>query len=305
MAPRPLRSVLIGDVDYYESEFAFGVNQGMTLLGHCHLTVNIRWPLHVIERKLRMARPDVIWGHMLLWPPGGPPQAAGLLELMASWRKRGAIVLLHDGDARAETRFPQDISAAVDLVLCNHLADRSIWRVPRIRWPYFAFVQEEIAVSGPEFAADLVFAGRLGGGLYEGRSRLVAALQAALGERLLVYSDQGASTVYRTPELAASAGAVLGYGRPDSLGWLDVRVFQYPGAGGVLLHDDVGGFLEPRVHYVPYAHDSLDSALEALAVALEEGPRIRAAAFAFVQGHHTARHRVEEALRVVGLRVVG
>lgn len=300
---RPLRSVLIGDVDYYPSEFIFGVNQGMTLLGHWHTTINIRQPIEMIRRRLDQVHPDVIWGHMLLWAPNGLMHTQEILSLCDERRSHGAVVILHDGDARSETRFPQDISTAVDLVLCNHTYDRSVWCVRQIRWPYFAFVQHEIAAQEPDFMCDLAFAGRLSAeGIYTERTRIVTTLRYMSDLSVKVFpSETVVHTLFRTPTLAASAGSVLGYGRPESRGWCDVRVFQYPGAGGVLLHDDAQGFLEPYVHYIPYARADVKSILAAVSCARVIGPDIRHEAFTYVQATHTSVHRVRHALQEVGL----
>jgi hypothetical protein len=317
---RPLRSLLIGDVDHYPSEFALGVNQGMTRAGHWHTTVNVRATVTTIARRLSEVQPDVIWGHMLLWaPPGeGEPtevrrgmtwKTAGLLDLCHTWKQRGTCVLIHDGDARTETRCPMNVSDAIDLALCNHTADRSAWKIPQLHWPYFAFDQARLADPVPEFACDLAFAGRLSTeGIYADRTKLVLTLKAHLGDRMKLFSgDTGTHTLYRTPELAVSAGAVLGYGRPDRNGWLDVRTFQYPGAGGILLSDDVGGFLEPWVHYLPYESGDLDSILRLMELVTDppwiedNGAALRHNAAHHVQTHHSATARVRQALLAVGL----
>jgi glycosyl transferase family 1 len=307
---RPLRSILIGDLDFYPSEYAFGVNQAMTRAGHWHTTVNIRQDLGTIANRVKQMDPDVIWGHMLLWAPGaeGGTKTVDLLCLCEDFRThRDTKVLLHDGDARAEGRFPTDISAAVDLALCNHTAPRPRWNIPTLHWPYFAFDQVRMAEPIDDFRCRLAFAGRLDGGpTYQHRTDLVLQVQAKLGDDFKLFpSPEVPHTLFRTPTLAASADAVLAYGRPDRHGWLDVRTFQYPGAGGVLLHDDVGGHLTPWEHYVPYTSGSADSILESLAL-LEQHTaaaklRLRLRAFTHVQQQHSATARVRQALATVGL----
>jgi len=139
----PLRTLLIGDTDYYPSEFIVGVAQGMTLLGHWHTSVNIRASWDIVQKRIREVRPDVIWGHMLLWPPGGPSSRDVLLDLVEGAKTTyGTQVLIHDGDAREQTRYPEPIDRFVDVALCNHTYPRSEWRVPARRWPYFAFHQK-------------------------------------------------------------------------------------------------------------------------------------------------------------------
>jgi hypothetical protein len=310
---RPLRSLLIGDVDYYPSEFAFGVNQAMTRAGHWHTAVNIRWDLGVIRKRLEEMRPDVVWGHMLLWPPGPTEvermtKRADLLNLLADAREDwGTKVFIHDGDARVETRCPYDVSPAIDLALCNHTADRSVWKVPQLHWPYFAFDQAAIADPDPAWACDLLFAGRLDvTPLYRPRTELVLKLQHRLGPRMKVLPNELIKhTLYSTAVLAASAKAVLGYGRPGRNGWLDVRVFQYPGAGAYLLHDDVGDYLQDGIHYRKYPSGDVD-AICAIVDGLDSDQvgvtaLTRAVAFQYVQAHHSATVRVREALAAVEL----
>ncbi len=303
---RPLRSVLIGDVDFYPSEFAFGVNQAMTMAGHWHRTVNIRNDVGAIAKVVREMSPDVIWCHMLLWAPGDHYKTPDLLDLCAQWRQRGTRVLLHDGDARTETRCPMDVSSAIDLALCNHVAPRTVWHIPQLHWPYFCFWQERRVDPVPEFRCDLAFAGRLdGSGIYQHRTELVLQLKDKLGDRLRIFPGGDQHTVFRTPELAASAKAVLGYGRPGRNGWLDVRVFQYPGAGAVLLHDDVGEMLKPNAHYIPYASGDVDSILAALDLVTSMSDQaqndFRWLAFNYTQAMHSASARVKQALAAVGL----
>ena len=306
---RPLRSVLIGDVDFYPSEYAFGVNQAMTRAGHWHTSVNIRQDVGTIAKRVREVQPDVIWGHMLLWAPGqqGGTKTVDLLCLCEAWRaKRGTKVLLHDGDARIETRFPTDISAAVDLALCNHTADRSVWKIPQLHWPYFCFYQAAIATPVDEFRCDLAFAGRLDPrGIYAERTAFVLAVKDRLGARMKIFPGGDQHTLFRTPELAASAHAVLGFARPDRPGWIDVRVFQYPGAGAILLHDDAGSFLTPGLHYLAYDRLSVDDVLKQVEALSRPHPvlvpALRQSAFEYTQRHHSATARVRQALAAVGL----
>lgn len=316
---KPLRSLLIGDVDFYPSEFAFGVNQAMTRAGHWHTTVNIRQPFSVIEQRAKEVQPDVIWGHMLLWAPaanedekrpmhsGMTWKTASLLDLCVEARSKWKTkVLIHDGDARLETRCPVDLTPAVTLALCNHRTPRDPWKIPTLYWPYFAFDQDGLAPINLDLVCELAFAGRMGGGIYAERSIMVEGLKATLGPRMHVYPNETMPhTLYRTAELAVSAGAILGYGRPQNNGWLDVRTFQYPGAGGILLTDDTGGFLTPDEHYIAYQsgrHDSVLAALERLC-SWEPIDRtaLRVRAHKHVQNRHSATARVRQALDAVGI----
>jgi len=152
----------------------------------------------------------------------------------------------------------------------------------------------------------LAFAGRLSfEGIYAGRTRLVADLKSRLGEQMKLFSaGDGNFTLFRTPEVAASAGAILGYGRPEAKGWMDVRCFQYPGAGGVLLYDGpTFGLLEPEVHYLPYESGNVESVVAATYRAQQVGDGIRDEAFRHVQSFHSSVPRIREALAFVGKRI--
>ena len=68
-----LRSLMLGDCNHYASPYMRGIAQAMKLLGHAHNELSIRSPARVIDQKLRLWKPDLIWTHMLLWPPPGAP----------------------------------------------------------------------------------------------------------------------------------------------------------------------------------------------------------------------------------------
>jgi len=163
-----------------------------------------------------------------------------------------------------------------------------------------------MARPDPRWAAGLAFAGRLGGGMYEARTALLARLKGTLGETFRTFPENDPSgvqhTLFSTRELAASANAILGFGRPEAIGWTDVRVFQYPGAGGILLHDDAGEWLTPYSHYLPYTSKDADSVVRVLREDVPRyGARIRQTAFDFVQKYHSSVVRITEALNYVGL----
>jgi hypothetical protein len=291
----------------YLSAYVLGVAQAMGQLGHWHREVSVLDELDRIVRQLEEMCPDVIWTHTVPWVPRGAPSPGwALLDLLATWRKRGARVVLHDGDPRLATRYPQDISASFDVALCNHSIQRIEWRIPSVRWPYAAMAQREMGEPVDALRCHLLFAGivRKDDELYSPRSEVLGILREKLGEQLTVRTAT-VNDRMQAADVAASARAVLGFGRPEVPGWVDTRVFQYPGAGGVLIHDDVGEFLVPGIHFVPFARGGGDAEATARSIvaALEKvghvEAELRARAFAHIQAHHTWRHRVEQALALL------
>jgi len=303
---RPLRSVMLGNPSYL-SAYALGVGQAMSMLGHWHRPVSLLDDFDRVVRQLEEMRPDVIWTHMVPWVPREAPVSGWVyLDLLAQWRKRGARVLLHDGDPRSSTRHPHQMTASFDLGLCNHSLERAEWKIPVRRWPYAAMTQVEIGDPVEALRCELLFAGivRKDDSLYSPRTDVLGVLRDRIGDRLTVRTGS-VNDRMQVADIAPSARAVLGLGRPEVPGWVDTRVFQYPGAGGVLLHDDAGGFLEPGVHFVKFerggdATATAANVLEAFDRAAPDEQRIREQAFEYVQSRHTWFHRVLEALAAVG-----
>jgi len=306
---------MVGDTDHYLSPYVHGVAAASGRLGLLHSQISIRQPFQLILERVMDVRPHVLWTHMLLWPPLGSPGPSELLHLCFLARRQfGTAVIIHDGDLKSATRWPHDISDSVDLALLNHHHDRSAWKVPTLYWPYACFPQDRIAPSVFEMQCSLAFAGQIAapgaGGIYDARSNFLRLVQARVPGFRLFGGGQD-NTLLRTADLAASAGAVLGFGRPNS-GWIDNRVFQYPGAGGILLHDDVptSAGMEPwdgtHGQYVPYPTGDVQAVKEIM-VEIQGLPArsrqsLRDQAFQHGQEHHSYTARVQQVLDFLGLR---
>lgn len=293
-----LRSISLGDQDFYNSPYLFGVNQGMSLLGHWHTTMNIRNNIDTIARRFDDMQPDIIWLHMPFWAPSGSPQQPHLNNLFKRWHQRGAKIVMHDGDVKAATRYPVDLSRMVDLAVCNHKNDRSAWKIDTMHWPYWAFNQKEIAKPRDDLRCELVFTGTMSNdATYRERTELIKNVSKRVKVKVISPNLGSPNSLMLTADVAASADSVLGFGRPEAKDWTDVRVYQYPGAGGVLIHDDAAKVLTPYKHFVPYKKGDVDTIVKAVETAKRDGNKIRQAAFEFIQEHHSSTARVTEVLK--------
>lgn len=288
----------------YLSVYGLGVAQAMGMLGHWHRTVDIFGSLDDVSRQVAEMSPDVIWTHMALWPPNGALSSDQILGILAHWKWRGAGVFLHDGDPR-DRDVLTDVASAFSIALVNRSVDTPVYGgIPNLRWPYAAMSQKVMAEPVPEWDCDLLFAGILReGALYGERTQLVGELTKVLGDRMKIVSPGTGQINNRmlTADVAASARAVLGFGRPEVPGWVDTRVFQWPGAGGVLVHDDAGEFLEAEKHYFKFDRglspwQTAESVIRCVEWAKTEGKVVRERAFRYIQANHTWVQRVEQAL---------
>lgn len=287
---------------HYLSVYGLGVAQAMSILGHWHRQVSIWDSVDDVRRQIDEMSPDVIWTHMALWPPSGALDAAQIADILGRWKRRGTAVFLHDGDPKPDRTVTVDVGSTFSIALVNRAVTSDVgWGIATMRWPYAAMVQREIAAPLTEWACDLLFAGilRVDDSHYGERTSLVFRLHQLLGPRMRIVSAHAGDVNNRmvVADVAASAGAVLGLARPEVPGWIDTRVFQYPGAGGVLVHDDASEFLEPDVHYLRFDRsNAAESILHCVERSKQEGPELRLRAFQHVQKHHTWVQRCEAAL---------
>lgn len=296
---RPLRSVWLGSGRYL-SAYSLGVAQAMGILGHWHRQVSFYDSLQDVTRQIAEMRPDVIWTHMALWPPYGALSVDQIVDILAHWRRQGSCVFLHDGDPR-ERDIQIETASVFSVALVNRSVETGLYRgLPTLRWPYAAMVQREIGEPCRDWQCDLLFAGIMrNDGLYGKRTQLVDTLKLSLEDRMRIVCPGTGDINNRmlVADVAPSATSVLGFGRPEVPGWIDTRVFQYPGAGGVLIHDDAGEFLNPGEHYYRYDRTApVESILDCVGRAKRDGAAIRRSAFRHVQQKHTWLNRVNDAL---------
>jgi hypothetical protein len=287
----------------YLSAYVMGVAQAMAQLGHWHRDVSVLDDLDRVARQLEEMRPDVIWTHTIPWVPReAPARRAGCSSnLLADWRKRGARVLLHDGDPRVTTRHPYSCRRA------------STWRSAitacraRVEGPGGALALRRDGAARDRRAVDalrcgLLFAGivRKDDGLYSPRTDLLGVLREKLGERMTIRTG-GVNDRMQVADVAARRSAVLGFGRPEVPGWVDTRVFQYPApAASSCTMTRPSSWRRACTTSTSIAASTPRTPRSASRRARAGGarpPEMRAAPFEHVQAHHTWRHRVERRCR--------
>jgi hypothetical protein len=109
-----------------------------------------------------------------------------------------------------------------------------------------------------------------------------------------------------TASIAASSKVVLGVcAGYDRYGYMDVRPFQYPGAGGFLLQRKYAGMekvFENKKHLVWFDTDDPDRFNEIYTTWMNSPDyidKIRKQGFEFCQKHHSMKRRVEDVIKIV------
>jgi len=309
MLPKsPIRIATLGDWDNYFSYFLSGTMEGAIQNGCWFRPINIRIGKKQIKDNIIEFRPHILFAHMLYSQILKEPE--GTRNILRKLRQSlNMKVYYHLGDARTEPRYPHNISDHVDGCLINQTENldkfSSIWGVPCYYWPYGCFYQERIAEPIKEFSHDLVFTGRLSNkGVHAHRTNFVRKLQKIMPIKLYP-DDNYIDTKLLTAEVAASAKAVLGVCAGYNIeGYMDVRPFQYPGAGAFLMQRYYIGMYRVVVdeeHMVIFRHDDVDKFVELYKKWMdkpEEINRIRNTAFEFFQKHHSYYNRVWDIINI-------
>lgn len=300
--PRPakeLRISLLGHLTY-PSGLNFGLVNAAPRLGHYIMPVDINLPAGYIHKALNSLQPHIIICHMAMWPPDTAQiTVEEILKMLSEWRALGTKVLIQDGDPRGRQRYPYDVSKCFDLALVNRDPSPSEWNIHQLKFHYAAIPQKErIKTPNPTFQCDVGFVGYTSkSGIYEERTKLIELIEAkpaGLVMKQFPKHSGGVNTLYLVPEMAASAGCLIGWGRPECQGWVDARVYETAGAGGIIIHDDVQGVI-PEGLYLPCTRGDYDSTMAAalwVKTHPQEVETMRDKVFHYMQEHHSWENRL-------------
>ena len=300
---RQLRICGLGDYRYYYSYFLYGITEGAIRNGAWFRPVSlVGQSLVAVEGQIRWFKPHILLCHMIF----NKENREQVFELLRKIKKDGTIIIYHLGDARAQPRYVGDISDIVDFVLMNHglLKEFSnIWKVPTYHWPYMSLYQKDIAEKEKQFSANVVFTGTLArseGDIHTERTLFIEKLKERIN--VTVYPCLGmTNTRFQTAEVATSANVIMNVQMAREIPlYLDVRPFQYIGAGALYFHDEseaMDKFFKDGVHYVKYKRGDVDDFVSKYNYYVKkkpkEGNKIRRQGFKFCQTFHSTKERME------------
>ena len=300
---KQLRICILGDYDNYLSYYTYGALEGFIRAGHlCRPVPFFGHPISQIKQQILWFKPHIVCAHMLFGCSRHHSQD-DVFSMLRDLKKQGIFIVYHNGDARKDPRYPNNISEIVDLGLLNqsnlkHYED--IWKIPCIRWPYMCLYQKEIAKPVDMYKCGIAFTGGLAShGVHAERTEFVHKLQD-MGLPVQIFpTNETGNTRFQTAELAASSDMVLGMQMERQLaGYLDVRPFQYIGAGAVYLHDKCNQMSEyflDGIHYWSYNHRDPQSVkyVYELVTKKLDNEIIRISGFRYCQEKHSTLQRAE------------
>jgi hypothetical protein len=304
----PIRIATLGDWTKYFSYFLAGTQEGSILNGCLFRPVDIRQSKESILNCLIEFRPHILFCHCIFGKTFRPNEQ---FEILSEIRKTlGTKVFYHLGDTRTEPRYCNDISDFVDAGLVNQTENLEnfarIWKVPTYHWPYGCFSQKEISDEVDKFCHDLVFTGRLNNnGVHSQRTAFIKELRTRIPSFAIYPNEEYPDTKLLTAEIAASATAILGVCAGYNIkGYMDVRPFQYTGAGGFLLqryYSEMEKVFNNGEHLVWFDDDNIDNFLHIFDYykrARGKIKRIRNEGFKFCQKYHSYKRRVEDVINI-------
>lgn len=301
---KQLRIVGLGDYANYYSYFTYGILEGAIRCGAWFRPIHIFQDLNSVKAQIDFFKPHIILAHCIF--NRRPHNREDVFELLRGFRlKYGTKVYYHMGDARAEPRYPHNITGFVDGALVNNLELEkwsSIWGVPCIHWPYMSLYQEELAWLDDRFAHGAVFTGSLGAddGHHASRTGFFDALKSKIDVKTYPDEEWGNSR-FLTAEISSSSVAVIGTQMGgDIYGYIDVRPWQYIGAGALYFHEgcsNIDLYFISDYHYIPY--NGVGDFIEKYrwySMHPKEASIIRGRGFNFCQHYHGTNERMRRVI---------
>jgi hypothetical protein len=306
------RIAILGKWETYPSYFLLGSLQGIFLNGGLARPISLeKNNMNEVLEQLDFFKPHAILTHTIF---DNKPHRNQLFNVLRTFKNKGVKVFYHAGDARTEPRYPGPVNDFIDCVLLNHwpmLPNYQVWKVPCVHWPYMALNQDKIASPIPLYKCDLAFTGSLANNQHHApRARFIQQLVAIFqdtNKTLKVFpTPETGNTRFQTPELAASAGAVLGFQMGlDIPGYQDVRPYQYIGAGAFYMHDKHSSMdliFQDGIHYVSFKRDDAEDFHKKWLYYnknIDKYNKIKQEGFKYCQRYHSSKERIKQIINII------
>jgi hypothetical protein len=298
-----MKIFILGNWDLHYSWFIRTFEQGFSLLGHDVYGIDLKNNnISTIKSYINSIKPDYLFDHMSFRPW---PFRDELFSFFSSLRKKNTRVIHVLSDAYLE-RYRGDLTDIFDFVLLGKLENidrlRKEWKVPVFYCLYSSLCYDDIAPVDKRLAfKELVFTGNPD--IHNDRSNFLRRLSSIMDLRMF-FTQRANDMRDRTRELASSCTAILGACTGyDVNGYIDVRPFQYLGAGACMIMRKFKNMDEVIPDDLYYPFDSYNDPyvvqkLHEEVLKTDTRP-IRRKAFNFIQTHHNCKKRMQDIINIV------
>lgn len=230
-----------------------------------------------------------------------------IAEVFKKFRKNGIKIGHFLGDARTEDRYLQDVSEFMDYAfMSNHEVIKNMekhWNIPMWYLPYGSLTFDEFPKIHSMKDERMVFTGTRN--VHQDRINFLNKLDRKTS--ILYFSNEKClDRIEQTKQLAQSSESILALctGYDSSVyGFMDVRFWQYLGAGGFVIgrRFPIQDLLIPNDLYIgfnDYSDNSVDYVIEQHNQWLYDKTTLKKnnlqkAAFDFIQEKHSSIQRVK------------
>lgn len=259
------------------------------------------------KRDLSIYKPDWCFTHLSFHKIYSTDR---VLETFSELYKKYNIKFIHTcSDARKEDRYMGNLSNSFYAAFVGNKElltnAKNKWKIPVFYSPYSSLTYKKMAEPIPELInKKAVFTGSINA--HTDRKQFIDLLKE-YGVQLQIYGTQSKNDMrHRTPELSTSALCILGLCTGyDIDGFIDVRPFQYMGAGACFLgrkFKNVDDILPPDLYYpfdgyerkdAKYVKDTWQKIMKT-----DTWP-MRTKAFKFIQQNHSSKIRINQIIDIL------
>ena len=271
-----------------------------------HEVIGIDWKSKtpdMMEIMLNLYKPDILFTHMTFHrqhPLGR------MFQIFQDLRVKHNVIIIHTvQDAIYVPRYDGDVSFSFDIAFMGQTENlknwSNYWKIPTFYWPYSSMYQEKMADVDPELCFDApVFTGSHD--LHPDRRDFITNLRKIM-PIYIVKTNSPYNLRNKTAELSVSTSCILGLCTGyDIAGYMDVRPFQYLGAGAFMISRKFDGQEKyiPDNLYIPfYSYDDPEEVLDHY-IEWESKPKekqkMKEKAFKYMQKYNNNIIRCNEAL---------
>ena len=302
-----MKIVILGNTNLGYSWFVLTVRDGMLQNGHDVIEIDYKTtPLGSIKNILISQKADYVFTHLTFHQQINP--AESILQLYEDVNKSVGTKFIHTlNDARHEPRYSGNISNAIYAAFVGQTHNlnkfKGYWGVPTFFWPYSSLTYDKMAEPAPDLMFnEAVFTGSVGA--HQDRQQFINKLMKIMPVK--IFQTQSSNDIrHRTPELSVSAKSILGLCTMHRglKHYIDVRMFQYGGAGAVLIARKFDGIDDIIPDDLYYSFDSYDNPEYVKELwersCFEDTWPMRENIFNFMQTHHSAKVRMKETIDVL------